>query len=290
MFVGVALCGHMVGVMWLLSAVALVVERRGMSSEFPTSVWSFLNLALFGLGFLRGLTSKTSRSSLPLSLEVSSWRVLSFSEHLTSLAPSTGYRTPSARALHVLLRPGSRSSGRWRSCPCSWSPSFSWACQVAESLNKALCVLSSCHPCQRRRQLGRVDPSLQVLRTTWSWELPWSIPIRSLHSSKVLLVFADCSVCSAWVFRNFLVVVSESWLTWDHRWSLALNKLSFVASCALVRGKRGPTWFRHQLGKTFLIPFGLLVLDNLCKRWPRARLESAISWFRYLEHRRLLFT
>ena len=46
-------------------------------------------------------------------LEVSSWRVLNFSEHLTSLAPSRGCRTPSARALYVLLRPGSPSSGRF---------------------------------------------------------------------------------------------------------------------------------------------------------------------------------
>jgi len=33
---------------------------------------------------------------------------------------------------------------------------------VAES---ALCVLSSCRLCPRCRQLGRADPSLQVLRT-----------------------------------------------------------------------------------------------------------------------------
>jgi len=35
------------------------------------------------------------RSSGPLSLEVSSWRILSFSEHLNSRAPSRGCRTPS---------------------------------------------------------------------------------------------------------------------------------------------------------------------------------------------------
>ena len=59
----------------------------------------------------------------------------------------------------------------------------------------------------------------------------------------------------------------------------SINSIS-VASYALLRGKRGSIWFRHQFSKTFLITFDLLVLDNLCKRWPKARLEFTIQRFR----------
>ena len=86
MFVGIALCAHMVEVMWLLSTVERRGCRRSSLRESEVSwTWPWLVLDSW-----RGLTSKTSRSrsSGPLSLEVSSWRVLSFSEQLTSLLRS----------------------------------------------------------------------------------------------------------------------------------------------------------------------------------------------------------
>jgi len=231
-----ALCAHGWGHVTFVRS-ALVVERRECRRSslrryevFWTWSWSVST----------SCTSLRSRSSRPVSLEESSWRLLSFCEHLTSIAPS-------ARALRVLLCPGSLSSGGWRFCRCSWSSLFSWACQVAQSLNKALCVLSSCRPWPHRRHLNRADPILQVLRTTWRSELPWSIPIRYLHRLKG---------CIAWVFRDFLAVVSESWLNRDHRWSLAFNKLSFVASCALLRGKKRLYSVQTSIQENILDSFG----------------------------------
>ena len=68
---------------------------------------------------------------------------------------------------------------------------------------------------------------------------------NSISSSppRGLLVLEDYSVCITWVFRDFLVVVSETQLPWDHSWSLTFNRLSFVPSCEILRDKRGSVSF-----------------------------------------------
>jgi len=139
-----------------------------MSSEFPTSVRGFLDLVLVGPGFLTGSDVKDVEVEVFCS---------SFAEGVFLEIPEL------FRALGQLCSVQSMSyffSKRPTPLDLPWI-SFFWSLenlslclvvvifltfQVAESLNKALCVLSSCRPCLRRRQLGRADPSLQVLRTT----------------------------------------------------------------------------------------------------------------------------
>ena len=111
-----ALCAHGWGHV-TLSAVALVVDRRGMSTEFPTSVWGFLDLVFVGLGFLTGSDVK----DVEIEVVCASFaggvflETAEFFQHLDGLALSRGCHTSSARALHVLLRPGSPSCVHWRS-------------------------------------------------------------------------------------------------------------------------------------------------------------------------------
>jgi len=227
----VALCAHLVG-----GYTTFVCRRRQRSSwgegEIRRSslrqsevfwIWSWLVLTCW-----KSVRSRTlsSRSFGPLSLQLSSWRFLEYFFLLDSLVHSRGRRTRPVRALHNLLRPGSPSIGHSRGfCPrSSSSPSF-WEWRGLESLNTALCVFWLILQYHCRRHLGRDGPSLQVLRTTWTSEL---------HR--------------LW---------SKSHLAWSHYRRLGFNKLSFLASCALLRSKEGSVPLLKDLCKNKVWPADL---------------------------------